>query len=334
MGDLVASRVQGGLRSATTTANKDGLRPGLASRPKASPSRKQTFPMATQHLSAPSSGAIHVRVRHRENFTILANRLAQRSGSAVTVGVAAYLLSVADGTPITIEALQAHFTEGETLLSRALNELEAEGWLERRLERTPQGRLTTRTFVYDAPSAPSATGSAPDPRPREPEPAPEPAEPTRSTAAATRTVSPEARGVLSALRTHDPRLALSARDLARLAPAVDAWFQRGAWPSHITQALTTNLPDHLTAGPAALLAHRLRELLPSPTAPADRPSPVPLQTCDACDRAFRSPTPGRCRDCRGCRPRDSRGSQLGGGGSSEPEAEVVDRERGVTAATN
>ncbi|MFK0237703.1 hypothetical protein [Streptomyces vinaceus] len=56
--------------------------------------------------------------------------------------------------------------------------------------------------------------------------------------------------------------------------------------------------------PAALLAHRLRELLPPrlPDPGVRRPVPPdrevhPLRTCDGCDRAFRSPTPGRCRDC-------------------------------------
>jgi hypothetical protein len=257
--------------------------------------------MAIQHLNAPISGAIHVRSRHRENFTILANRLAQRSGSAVTVGVAAYLLSVADGTPITIEALQAHFTEGETLLSRALNELEAEGWLERRLERTPQGRLATRTFVYDTPPTDASPDPTPDPEAR---PTRKPSTPPRpaNTPSPQDECSPQALGVLSALRTHDARLALSQRDMRRLAPAVDAWFERGAWPSHITQALTTNLPDHLTAGPASLLAYRLRELLPEPNSRTHTPTPVPLQNCDTCDRAFRSPTPGHCRDCRPSTP--------------------------------
>lgn len=282
--------------------------------------------MAVQHLSVPSSGVVHVRSRHRENFTILANRLAQRSGSAVTVGVAAYVLSVADGTPITIEALQAHFTEGEILLSRALNELEAEGWLERRLERTPQGRLATRTFVYDDPGTPCVTAHA-DPVPEQPSPTPavpasapgpgsgpgpSPAPRTSAAPAGAPTgedagkgseqqASPQALGVLAALRTHDPRLALTARDMARLAPAVDAWFRRGAWPSHVTQALTTSLPDRLTAAPAALLAYRLRELLPDPLttgSPSGLPAPVPLRTCEGCDRAFRSAAPGRCRDCR------------------------------------
>ncbi|WP_405193672.1 hypothetical protein [Streptomyces anulatus] len=61
-------------------------------------------------------------------------------------------------------------------------------------------------------------------------------------------------------------------------------------------------PQH----PAKLLKHRLTALLPPPlpgahdlTAPArPRITVTPFQTCDDCDRAFRSPTPGHCRDCR------------------------------------
>ncbi|MFF7368271.1 hypothetical protein ACFY98_11010 [Streptomyces tricolor] len=40
---------------------------------------------------------------------------------------------------------------------------------------------------------------------------------------------------------------------------------------------------------------------PSPPYHAPEPPPPvrhPLQTCDACDRAFRAPAPGHCRDCR------------------------------------
>ncbi|GGT23337.1 hypothetical protein GCM10010271_28610 [Streptomyces kurssanovii] len=52
--------------------------------------------------------------------------------------------------------------------------------------------------------------------------------------------------------------------------------------------------------PAALLAHRLTARLPPPL-PALAPPPPgrhPLQNCDKCDRAFRAPAPGECRDCR------------------------------------
>ncbi|MFD5394559.1 helix-turn-helix domain-containing protein [Streptomyces sp. NPDC127097] len=128
------------------------------------------------------------------------------------------------------------------------------------------------------------------------EPAPPPPEPR------TRAHHPPAAALLANLRRDDPRLLLSVRDIHRLTPPLAAWLERGATPEAVRSALTTGLPDTLRH-PAALLAHRLTELLPpplpaaSPAAPArDRPSP--LQTCDGCERAFRAPAPGRCRDCR------------------------------------
>ncbi|WKX70785.1 GntR family transcriptional regulator [Streptomyces sp. XD-27] len=273
--------------------------------------------------SAPCGGVVHVRHRHTENFTILANRLAQRSGSAVTVGVAAYILSLPDGASITAKALCAHFTEGDIVIRRALRELEAEGWLERRVERGERGTLVTRTFVYDQPGSGTraraavraAVAAVPPPR-REPEsrsvPRPVPqwgaesAPQPRPAPEPVAAPSPQAVGVLAALRRRDARLALSGRDIARLAPAVDAWFARGAWPGEIVEALTTALPDRLTARPAGLIGHRLRELLPpqpvpdvGPRSKPSAPPVVPLQNCDGCDRAFRAAAPGRCRDCRG-----------------------------------
>lgn len=95
--------------------------------------------MTSAHSNAPSpapsrvsGGVIHIRTRQTSHFTVLANRLAQRAGSAVTVGVAAYILSLPDGAPVTIDALCTHFAEGKIALAGALRELEAEGWLERR----------------------------------------------------------------------------------------------------------------------------------------------------------------------------------------------------------
>ena len=48
----------------------------------------------------PTSGVIHVRTRLTADFTVIANALAQRRGSAVTVGVATYILSLPDGAPV------------------------------------------------------------------------------------------------------------------------------------------------------------------------------------------------------------------------------------------
>ncbi|MGK5496572.1 helix-turn-helix domain-containing protein, partial [Streptomyces sp. URMC 125] len=112
-----------------------------------------------------------------------------------------------------------------------------------------------------------------------------------------------ATAVLAELRRDDPRLLLSERDVTRLAPAVIAWLERGAEPDAVRRTLAAGLPAEPLRHPAALLAHRLTALLPPhlPAAPPPAPRPPrpdPLQNCDGCDRAFRSPVPGLCRDCR------------------------------------
>ncbi|MFD7696511.1 hypothetical protein [Streptomyces sp. NPDC059805] len=259
---------------------------------------------------APTTGVIHVRTRLTADFTVLSNALVQRRGSAVTIGVAAYISSLPDGSPVSIAALCAHFSEGEILISRALRELEAAGYLERRRERTPKGQVRTRTFFHDVPA-----GRDPDDRPRSrktvrvpdaqddapsPVPTPAPAPPPAPADA-----DPQAVAVLSSLRRIDPRLILSASEAARLAPAVAAWLAAGVRPREITEVLTARLPERFRARPAGVLAFRLRETplpappLPSQAAPPERPAVPPFQTCDGCERAFRAPHPGRCRDCRG-----------------------------------
>ncbi|MFJ2764728.1 hypothetical protein [Streptomyces prasinus] len=296
----------------------------------------------------PTSGVIHVRTRLTADFTVISNALAQRRGSAVTVGVAVYILSLPTGTPVSIEALCAHFTEGETLISRALRELESAGYLDRRCERLSSGQIRTRTYFYDVPGGtpqPDPDDSPEPPRPTRPRKSPQPwkapaaerATSSSSSTAVTEAASapasipvptpasasapaadrpeeptalsdadPQAVSVLASLRRVDPRLLLSEREAARLAPAVRQWLAAGVAPSRITAHLTTRLPDHLLARPAAILAFRLRETpLPAPPpAPLpsfpERPVLLPFQTCDGCERAFRAPEPGqRCRDCRG-----------------------------------
>ncbi|KOV92425.1 DNA-binding protein, partial [Streptomyces sp. NRRL B-3648] len=108
--------------------------------------------------------------------------------------------------------------------------------------------------------------------------------------------------VLAGLRRTDPRLLLSATDSEHLAPGVAAWLERDLTPTAVRHALTTGLPTEPLTRPAALLAHRLTAGLP-PLPPYRAPEPPPaarqpLQTCDGCERAFRAPAPGHCRDCR------------------------------------
>jgi hypothetical protein len=290
---------------------------------------------------APTSGVIHVRTRLTADFTVIANALAQRRGSAVTVGVATYILSLPDGASVSIAALCKHFTEGEILISRALKELEEAGYLERRRERGPGGLIRTRTYFYDVPGrevptpppptpprprrpqtprqipGPEATpdtGTKPTPTPvRPPAPAPAPSAPTTPETGAAPTpkpllapaswpslaeADPQAVVILASLRIVDPRLILSAREVAQLAPTVTRWLAAGVGPAQLTNLLTTRLPDHIQSRPARLLAFRLKELpLPAPD-PIAAPAVLPLQTCDGgCERAFRAAEPGRCRDC-------------------------------------
>ncbi|WP_129307754.1 hypothetical protein [Streptomyces sp. L2] len=265
---------------------------------------------------APTSGVIHVRTRLTADFTVISNALAQRRGSAVTIGVAAYIASLPDGAPVTVSALCAHFAEGEILISRALRELEGAGYLERRRERLASGQIRTRTFFYDVPG-----GAAPDPgtppkppRPRS-SPSTEKAVPevvvreaaappeARPSLASLSDADPEAVDVLRSLRRVDPRLVLSEREAVRLAPAVGAWLAAGVGRSQIISLLTAGLPDHLLVRPAGILAFRLRETplpAPPPLPPAPSRPPVrPLQTCEGgCERAIRAGGPDRCRDCR------------------------------------
>ncbi|MEE1771804.1 helix-turn-helix domain-containing protein [Streptomyces sp. JV185] len=161
------------------------------------------------------------------------------------------------------------------------------------------------------PAAPSAAPSVPAPAPAAPSAAPRP-EVGESAPVPPRPPLPRpqahdldrhraAAGLLADLRRHEPRLLLGEDDIRRLAPAVAAWLERDAHPDAVRRTLVADLPEPLTR-PAGLLAHRLTTLLPPPlpTAPAQEAAPRrdPLQNCDGCDRAFRAPEPGHCRECR------------------------------------
>ncbi|MGH3311638.1 MAG: helix-turn-helix domain-containing protein [Streptomyces sp.] len=276
----------------------------------------------------------HVRHRHESHFTVVGNHLAQHPTlSATAIGIAVRIQSLPDGARVGVKALAAHFRESEQRIAAALRDLEAAGYLQRRTERAAGQRIVTRTTWHECPGSPASSGG---PRPaghrrgRDGEAGPEhrgaspakqgdvicgprgkgsatptaarpvnhtvPDRPDRDGPAPTRTAAI----LLTGLRAVDPRLLLSPRDIARLTPAVSTWLDRGVPPAQVARTLSATLPPGDIRWPARLLAHRLTEWLP-PTLPPRPPAPtiVPLQTCDGCDRAFRAPTPGHCRDCRG-----------------------------------
>ncbi|CAL9511305.1 hypothetical protein SUDANB105_03615 [Streptomyces sp. enrichment culture] len=275
--------------------------------PSAAPCAQSRIPGKNHPDGQRTAGVVHDHVRHTENFTVIGNDLAQHAElSLLAIGLACYIQSVRPGTAVDIKTLAARFPEGPTRIAAALRELEAHGYLRRTRERTPTGRIVTRTVSCNRPghrAAREAASRGPARRTAPDEPAPRkrlPAVPQPSCPSPT--LLQTAVDVLSGLRRHDPRLLLSATDAEHLAPGVAAWLDRDLTPTAVRHALTGNLPAEPLIRPAALLAHRLAAQLPPPPPfrPPASPAPEPrhpLQTCDGCDRAFRSPTPGLCRDC-------------------------------------
>ncbi|MFH8984437.1 helix-turn-helix domain-containing protein [Streptomyces varsoviensis] len=150
-----------------------------------------------------------------------------------------------------------------------------------------------------APSTASTPAPAPAPAPAKPIPPASPA------------ISPllrrTATTLLAGLRAKDARLLLSERDVKYLVPGVAKWLDRGVPPEQVFRTLSGSLPPGAIPWPSRMLQHRLREWIPpvlpktpySPPPPEPTHHPNPLQNCNGCDRAFRSPKPGRCRTCRG-----------------------------------
>ncbi|WYB31785.1 hypothetical protein V6574_21785 [Streptomyces sp. SM1P] len=160
----------------------------------------------------------------------------------------------------------------------------------------PEPQPAAPPFV---PLVPAPTAPKPPPRPL-----PQPH-------ASTPELHRAATAFLADLRRQAPEFTLSEDDIHRLAPAVAAWLEREARPDTIRRTLTTDLPQPLRH-PAKFLRHRLTALLPPRlpeahelTPPPTRPrvTVTPFQTCDGCERAFRSHAPGHCRDCRNAHAR-------------------------------
>ncbi|MEU2750745.1 helix-turn-helix domain-containing protein [Streptomyces collinus] len=255
----------------------------------------------------PHGGLVHDNTRHTTRFTVIGNHLAQHPElSLLAIGLSVHIQSLPAGSRIDIKSLAARFPEGTTRIAAALRELEAHGYLRRARERVPDGRIITRTTSCNQPghSRTDTPRPAPGKRTRQPGGKPLPAVPRPACPAPA--LLQQATDLLSRLRHEDPRLLLSTSDTAHLAPGVATWLERDVTPAAVRHALTTDLPPEPLHRPAALLAHRLTVQLPPPPpfgAPQAPPPPTrhPLQTCDGCDRAFRAPEPGHCRDCRASR---------------------------------
>ncbi|MER5530664.1 helix-turn-helix domain-containing protein [Streptomyces sp. NPDC002677] len=269
------------------------------------PSCAESRVAAKKHPNRGSGGLMHDNSRHTSHFVVIGNHLAQHPTlSALAIGFGVHIQSLPKGARVDIKSLAARFPEGRDRIGAALRELEAEGYLRRERERVPDGRIITRTISCNQPGHRSrARQTEASVRPKAPQkPARKALPPVPRPACPSPALLQQALDLLAALRRHDSRLLLSAVDAAHLAPGVAAWLERDVAPSAVRHALTADLPTEPLHRPAALLAHRLTDRLPAPPpfrAPAPPPAvPTRIHNCDSCDRGFRSPAPGLCRDCR------------------------------------
>ncbi|WP_426364765.1 helix-turn-helix domain-containing protein [Streptomyces sp. E-08] len=261
-----------------------------------------------------STGVVHDNSHHTTHFTVIGNHLAQHEALSLTaIGLATHIQSLPAGSPVDIRSLARRFPEGTTRIAAALRELEAHGYVRRNKERTPAGRVVTRTVSCNRPGAARhrrtiGSAEAPPPRP-EPEPPPRRAEKPKARRRALPAVpqpaypAPDllatALDILAGLHREDPRLHLSATEAEHLVPGVASWLERELTPEAVRRVLTFGLPTGTLHHPASLLAHRLTAGLP-PLPPFRPRTPAvvhPMQNCDSCDHAYRGPEPGPCPAC-------------------------------------
>jgi hypothetical protein len=253
-------------------------------------------------------------------FTIVPNATARDHGLSFTArGVLAYLLSLQDGAREGVHSLAEKSVEGRKAIASALNELQERGYLARKVVFGDHGQITTDVVLYDvrdgaysqvapntalaASGGPVAGASVANPIENQVEDSPLP---TPAAAAPVAELAPEGRAggeisrsenLLSEVSRSDRRLHLSARDVRKLAPLVETWFERGADKRLISLTLTAGLPERVQH-PAGLLRKRLEEKMPTtPLAASVAPIQAVRQECDDCGRPVASA--GLCKACEG-----------------------------------
>lgn len=240
-------------------------------------------------------------------FSIFSNALLRdRSLSWCAVGVLTYLLSLPNGARATIRTLAEQRKEGRARIAAALHELEESRYLRRVVRKDEEsGRFSTVYEVFDTPyedeppagesegvqnlasgeSESAASGALPSgekTREEEPPSPPSAAAPSADgdaeagAEAGAPPGEPEAppgertalaARLLGSLARSEPRLALGAAEVLRLAPLVEEWWAAGASSAQVSAALTQGLPPRLYS-PRALVEDRLRRKCPAaPAAP-------------------------------------------------------------------
>lgn len=127
-----------------------GFRVGCLPSPAQSRIAGKNHPHQSAH--ARPAGVVHDHTRHTTRFTVIGNHLAQHPElSGLAIGLAVYIQSLPTGARVDIKTLAARFPEGLPRIAAALRELETHGHLRRTRERTPGGRIVTRTVPCNQP---------------------------------------------------------------------------------------------------------------------------------------------------------------------------------------
>ncbi|MCI3279126.1 hypothetical protein [Streptomyces cylindrosporus] len=122
--------------------------------------------------------------------------------------------------------------------------------------------------------------------------------------------------LLVAIGAEKPEFLLTGQTLRDQGMAVAGMLASGWTPEQLRQVIAGRpLPDEITTTVGAIISGRIRQALSGPVpetvgagtymsamsvgvATLPRQTVIPLQNCDRCDHAFRSPQPGLCPGCR------------------------------------
>ncbi|MFF0009618.1 helix-turn-helix domain-containing protein [Streptomyces tibetensis] len=123
--------------------------------------------------------------------------------------------------------------------------------------------------------------------------------------------------LLLAIGAEKPEFLLTGKPLRDQGLVVAGMLLEGWTPEQLRQVIAgRNLPDEITTTVGSIVSGRLRQALAGPVpetvgngtymtsamsggvATLPRRTVIPLQNCDRCDHAFRSPEPGLCGPCR------------------------------------
>lgn len=119
--------------------------------------------------------------------------------------------------------------------------------------------------------------------------------------------------LLLAIGAEKPEFLLTGDTLQDQGRAVAGMLLEGWTPELLRQVIAGRpLPDQITNTVGAIVSTRIRQALTGPAPDAvrtrgplsevvvtlSRQAVIPMRCCERCERGFRSPEPGMCRDCR------------------------------------